>query len=49
MFYVITATLNHESIGKMPQRIARIRRPFINQYDWEEINFLSEPKDWKKI
>ena len=48
MFYVITATLNHESIGKMPQRIARIR-PFINQYDWEDINFLSEPKDWKKI
>lgn len=21
----------------------------INQYDWEEINFLSKPKDWKKF
>ena len=25
IFYVITATLNHESIGTIPQRIARIR------------------------
>ena len=23
-------------------------RPFKNQFDWKEINFLSEAKDWKQ-
>ena len=30
------------------QRITKIT-PFINKYNWEEINFPSEKSDWKKI
>lgn len=30
-----------ESIAKNQQEIARIK-PFINQYDWKELNFPSE-------
>ena len=46
--YATAVELNHESIGKNPQRIIR-NRPFIGQYDWKDINFLSEPKDWEKF
>ena len=34
---------------KKPQRISKIE-PFINQYNWKEINFPPDPsKDWKKF
>ena len=33
---------------KDPQRITEIK-PFINKYNWEEINFSSEKDDWKKF
>ena len=39
--------LNYQNIEKNPQRICKIK-PFINQYDWKEINFPSRKKDWKK-
>ena len=44
--YAVTATLNYQNIKKNPQRILKIK-PFINQYDWKEIDFLSHKKDWK--
>ena len=39
--------LNQEQIKKGPQRITKIK-PFIDQYNWKEIDF--PPKnDWKKF
>ena len=31
-----------------PQRISKIK-PFIDQYNWNEIDFPSHSKDWKKF
>ena len=47
--YAITAALNHEQIKSNLQRIAKKKNPFINQYDWNEKNFLSKARDWKKF
>ena len=33
---------------KNPQRISEIK-PFIDQYNWKEIDFPSHSKDWKKF
>ena len=38
--YDVTVALNHEEIGKNPERITKIK-PFINKYKWEGINFPS--------
>ena len=46
--YALTVALNHEQIEKDPQRIAKIK-PFIDQYNWKEIDFPSHKKDWKKF
>ena len=46
--YAVTVALNHEEIGKNPERITKIE-PFINKYNWQGINFPSEKDDWKKI
>ena len=40
--------LNHEEIGKNPERITKIKR-FTNKHNWEEINFPSEKDYWKKF
>ena len=45
--YAVTVTLNHEEIKNDQQRITKIKT-FINNYNWEGINFPSE-KDWKKF
>ena len=37
-----------KKLKKDPQRITKIN-PFINKYNWKEINFPSEKDDWKKI
>ena len=46
--YPLTVALNYEQIKKDPQRILKIT-PFIEQYDWKEIDFPSHKKDWKKF
>ena len=46
--YAITIVLNHKEIKKDPHRITTIK-PFINKYNWEEINYSSEKSDWKKV
>ena len=46
--YALTAALNHQNIEKNPQRISKIK-PFIDQYNWKEIDFPSDSKDWKKL
>ena len=46
--YPLTVALNYEQIKRYPQRISKIK-PFIDQYNWKEIDFLSHSKDWKKF
>ena len=46
--YAVTAALNHEQIKDHPERISKIK-PFIDQYNWNEIDFPSQGKDWKKF
>ena len=38
--------LNHEQIKRYPERISNIK-PFTAQYNWKEINFPSNIKEWK--
>ena len=40
--------MNYKQIGHHPERISKVR-PFIDKYDWNEINFPSQGKDWKKF
>ena len=46
--YPLTLALNYEHIKKYPQRLSKIK-PFIDQYNWKEIDFPSHQKDWKKF
>ena len=46
--YALTVALNHEQIKNNPERISKIK-PFIDQYNWKEIDFPSTGKDWKKF
>ena len=46
--YSITVALNHQNIENHPERISNIK-PFIDQYNWEGIDFPSGIKDWKKF
>ena len=46
--YALTVALNHEKIKENPERISKIK-PFINQYNWSDIDFPSTGKDWKKF
>ena len=44
----MTVALSHQNIERNLQRISKIK-PFINQYNWKEIDFPSHEKDWKKF
>ena len=46
--YVATLALNFDNINNHPEKIFRIR-PFIDQYNWKEIEFPPTNKDWKKF
>ena len=46
--YAVTIALNYDRIGNFPERVSKVK-PFINQYDWNEINFPSHVGDWKKF
>ena len=41
----ISTTLNYEKINNHAERISNIK-PFINKYDWKDINFASHKEDW---
>ena len=43
--YAIITALNHENIGKYRERITKIK-PSNNPYEWKEIIFPAETKDW---
>ena len=42
--YAVTVTLNHDKINRDPQRVSKIR-PYINEYNWNDIDFPSRSKD----
>ena len=46
--YALTVALNYQNIKKYPQRISKIK-PFVDQYNWKEVDFPSEQKGWKKF
>ena len=46
--YALTVSLNYQNIKNNPERTSKIK-PFIDKYDWKEIDFPSHSKDWKKI
>ena len=46
--YAVILTLNLDKIKKKTQRISKIK-PFIEKYNWEDIDFPSTSKDWKKF
>ena len=43
--YAITVALSYGKIKKHPERIKNIM-PFIDQYDWTDINFPSHKAEW---
>ena len=46
--YALTVALSHQHIANNPQRISKIK-PFIDQYNWKEIDFPSLSKDLKNF
>ena len=46
--YALTVALNHEKVKDHPKRISKTK-PFIDHYNWNEIDFPSTGKDWKKF
>ena len=44
--YAVTLALNFDKIRKNPQRISKIK-PFIDQYNWKDIDSPATRKDWK--
>ena len=46
--YAVFVALNHDKINNHPQRVSKIK-PFIDQYNWNDIDFPSTSKDWKKF
>ena len=46
--YAITAALNYQNISHHSERISNIK-PFINNYNWTDIEFSSHSKDWRKF
>ena len=46
--YAVTLALNIDKINDHPERISKIK-PFIEKYNWEDIDFPSTSKDWKKF
>ena len=46
--YAIIIALNYQNINSHPERISNLK-PFINNYNWKDIEFPSHSKDWKKF
>ena len=44
--YAVALALNHDKIDRNPQRISKTR-PFIDQYNWKDIDFPATSKDGK--
>ena len=46
--YAIILALNYDKIDRKPQRTLKIK-PFIESYNWKDIDFPSTRKDWNKF
>ena len=46
--YAVTLALNLDKINKNSETVSKIK-PFIDQYNWSDIDFPSTSKDWKKL
>ena len=46
--YAVTLALNLDKINDHPERISKIK-PFIEEYNWKDIDFPSTNSDWKKF
>ena len=46
--YALIAALNYQNIDHHPERISKLK-PFINNYNWKDIEFPSHWKDWRKF
>ena len=46
--YAVTLALNLDNIDNYPEKISKIK-PFINQYNWKDIDFPPTNKDWRKL
>ena len=46
--YSATLALNFDNINNHPEKISKIR-PFIDRYNWKDIDFPPTNKDWKKF
>ena len=46
--YATILALNFNKIDRNPQRISRIK-PFIGNYNWNDINFPATKKDWNRF
>ena len=46
--YAITPALNHQNIGYHAERISKLE-PFIDNYNWKDIEFPSRPENYKKF
>ena len=46
--YAATLALNFDNINNHPEKMSKIR-PFIDQYNWKDIDFPPTNKDWKKF
>ena len=46
--YAVTIALNYNEIGNHHQRVNKVK-PFIDQYNWKDINFRSHVDDWEKF
>ena len=46
--YAITLALNLDNIDNHSERVSKIK-PFIDQYNWKDIDFPPTSKDWKKF
>ena len=46
--YAATLALTFDNINNHPEKISKIR-PFVDQYNWKDIDFPHTNKDWKKF
>ena len=46
--YAIAVALDYQNIKNNPEKITKIK-PFIDHYNWKEIDFPSHKKDWEKF
>ena len=46
--YVITVALSHEKIKDRLERMTKTK-PFVSNYCWKGISYLSEKEDWKNL